>query len=314
MDESAPAPLSPEDLPLSSPPPAPPQHQPVLQRIFIGPNGLRTGWRFLIYYAIVVAVFEVWLVAVRFLLRSPLGLVWGLFVGECGYLISAIIPATVMSKIEHRSFGEYGLPRRGAFGRLFWPGVLWGIIGITLLLLMMRFAGVFYFGHTALHGIRILKFAGFYAVLFLIVALFEEFFFRGYAQFTLTTGMGFWPSAIVLSLAFGAIHLGNQGEALIGALAAAFIGLFFCLTLKRTGNLWFAVGFHAAWDWGETYLFSVPDSGLNAPGQLMHPTFQGSRWLTGGSVGPEGSVFVFVAIAILWIVFHRTHRESKYAV
>jgi membrane protease YdiL (CAAX protease family) len=81
------------------------------------------------------------------------------------------------------------------------------------------------------------------------------------------------------------------------------IGLFFCFTLRRTGSLWFAVGMHASWDWGESYLYSVPDSGGMVPGHLLNSSFHGPRWLTGGSVGPEGSVLVFVVIAAAWVVF-----------
>ncbi len=124
----------------------------------------------------------------------------------------------------------------------------------------------------------------------------------------------------MLSLAFGAVHLpqeksalGNQGEAWIGALGAALIGLFFCLTLKRTGSLWFAVGMHASWDWGETFLYSVPNSGMTAPGHMMNPSFHGSRWLTGGSVGPEGSVLLFVLIALMWILFDRVYPAKRTA-
>ena len=46
----------------------------------------------------------------------------------------------------------------------------------------------------------------------------------------------------------------------------------------------------------------------------MKPVFQGPDWLTGGSVGPEGSVLVFVAMAILLLLFHRMYREAKYLV
>jgi uncharacterized protein len=198
------------------------------------------------------------------------------------------------------------------FGKLFWSGMLWGIAAITLLLVMMRGVGVFYFGGLALHGIHVLKFGAFWAVLFLVVGLFEEFVTRGYTQFTLTQGIGFWPAAILLSAAFGAIHLENQGEGWVGALGAACIGLFFCLTLRRTGTLWFAVGMHASWDWGETFFYSVPDSGLIAPGHLLKSSFHGPRWLTGGSVGPEGSVLLFVIIAVLWITFDRLYPEVKY--
>jgi len=90
------------------------------------------------------------------------------------------------------------------------------------------------------------------------------------------------------------------------------IGMFFCLTLYRTGNLWFAVGFHAFWDWGQTYLYSVPDSGTMEPGHLMRPLFNGPDWLTGGSVGPEASVLCFVVIATVSAAFARRYRAVKY--
>jgi hypothetical protein len=229
-------------------------------------------------------------------------------------LVAVVIPALVMAKVEKRPFGAYGLPKAGAFGRLFWLGMLWGIVALTVLMVAMRAAGAFYFGGLALHGMRMAKFAAFWMVFFIVVGLFEEFLLRGYTQFTLTRGIGFWPTALILSFAFGAIHLGNEGEDKVGALGAAIIGLFFCLTLRRTGNLWFAVGLHASWDWGETFLFSVPNSGLVAPGHMLNSSFQGPRWLTGGSVGPEASIFVFIVMALMWVIFHFMYREKKYLV
>ena len=179
-------------------------------------------------------------------------------------------------------------------------------------MVLMRAGGLFYFGGLAIHGVRILKFAAFYGLLFLTVGFFEESVMRGYAQFTLTQGMGFWPAAILLSVVFGAMHLGNSGEAWLGILGAALLGLFFCLTLRRTGTLWFAVGFHASWDWGESYFYSVPDSGAMVTGHLLNSSFHGSRWLTGGSVGPEGSVLVLLIIALMWLVFDRMYRQARY--
>jgi len=63
------------------------------------------------------------------------------------------------------------------------------------------------------------------------------------------------------------------------------------------------VGLHAAFDWGETFLFSVPDSGLVAPGHLLNTSLQGPVWLTGGSVGPEGSVMAFGVVALAAAAF-----------
>ena len=40
----------------------------------------------------------------------------------------------------------------------------------------------------------------------------------------------------------------------------------------------------------------------------------GSLWLTGGSVGPEGSALLFILIAVIWVIFDRIYPESKYVV
>jgi len=282
-----------------------------IHSIFIGPNGLRAGWRFLLYIAMVAAILFVILPAMK-LLETRIGKLWEMVAVEAVLFAAVVVPAFVMARIEKRRFGVYGLSREAALGKLFWIGGLWGIVSLTGLMVCLRGAHVFYFGTLALHGARIMKFAAFWAVFFVLVGFFEEFLLRGYTQFTLTTGIGFWPAAILLSAAFGAIHLGNQGEAWIGALAAAIIGLFFCLTLRRTGNLWFAVGFHASWDWGETYLYSVPNSGTVMPGHLLSSSFHGSPWLSGGSVGPEGSVLVFVVIAVMWALFNRLYPKANY--
>jgi membrane protease YdiL (CAAX protease family) len=303
--------LNSQEEPQPSLPPAVPKAEPAfLHTVFVGPNGLRAGWRFAIYFAAFFALLILITFATRpFLLLHPHQKppVWVLFLRELESLVAAIIPALVAARIEKRPFGDYGLPLQRAFGKQFWIGLIWGICAITLLLAVMRGMGVFYLGGLALHGARILKFAAFWGVVFLTVGFFEEFITRGYTQFTLARGMGFWPAAALLSAAFGAVHLGNPGEAWVGALAAACIGLFFCLTLRRTGTLWFAVGMHASWDWGESFLYSVPDSGQVAPGHLLSSSFHGARWLTGGSVGPEGSVFVFVLIAGMWLLFDRLY-------
>nr|AYC79473.1 hypothetical protein [uncultured bacterium] len=229
-------------------------------------------------------------------------------------MVAVLVPAAVMALVEKRPFGVYGLPGRQAFGKLFWAGMAWGIAAISLLVFAIGGFGDFSLGTVALHGTRILKFAMFWGGFFLVVGFFEEFLLRGYSQFTLATGMGFWPAAVLLSVVFAVMHAGNPGETFIGLVAVAAIGLFFCLTLRRTGSLWFAVGFHASFDWGESYLYSVPDSGTLATGHFLNSSFHGSRWLTGGSVGPEGSVFVFVVIALLWVVFDRVYPKASYAI
>jgi len=294
--------------PAASAPDEPPPNFSIQRRnvLFEGPDGLRAGWRIFLYVGMGVVTFF-FLCAFQGLIPDRFPYLWRDMFFEAAMVVSALVPGFVMARVEGRAFGDYGLPARQAFGKLFWLGALWGIASFSVLMLALRGIGVFSFGHLALHGEHAVKFAVFWAAYFLLVGFFEEAALRGYVQFTLGNGIGFWPAALILSLVFGGIHIFNAGEAWIGELGAAAIGLFFCLTLRRTGSLWFAVGVHAAWDWSESYLYSVPDSGGMVPGHLLHASLRGSRWLTGGSVGPEGSVLLFVLIALLWVVFDRLY-------
>lgn len=290
--------------------------RPVIEPIFIGSSGLRTGWRLLLY----VAAFYFLTYAVLFLSSPLISLIpetrlqkyYLLLIEDCIQFVAAVIPAIAMARLEQRLFFDYGLPFRQAFGRNFWLGALWGTASLTVLLVLMRVVGVFNFGSVVAHGMSALKFAVFWGALFLVVAFYEEFITRGYTQFTLTQGIGFWPAAVVLSVIFGAFHLLNPGENWHGALGAGAIGLFWCFTLRRTGTLWFGIGMHAAWDWCETFLYAVPDSGIIGPGHFLKSTFHGSPWLTGGSVGPEASVLLFVVIAAMWALFNCFYPEIKY--
>jgi len=277
--------------------------------LFLDPEGLRPGWGVAFYLLTFYLLQKVAMDLVSLRDFGASGL-WSMMLGELGSLVAALIPAVVLARVEGRPWEIYGLPGKRAFGRLFWKGALWGFAGITLLMFALYGLHAFAFGHVILHGVRLVRFAAFWAAMFLLVGLFEEFCFRGYLQFTLARGIGFWPASFILSCGFGLIHLRNGGEQWRGLLAATLIGFFFCLTLRRTGNLWFAVGFHAAWDWGETFFYSVPDSGLVAPGHLLSSSHRGSDWLSGGSVGPEGSVLCLVVIAVLWIGFNRMYPRA----
>jgi uncharacterized protein len=289
-------------------PPVAPRHG-----VFMGPNGLRAGWRLLVY---VVVAFLI--MALLVALISPLADRFhppGVLISEGTAFLAALAASFVMGRaIEHRSLAGYGLPGREAFGMRFWAGLLWGFLALTALLLLIHLGHGFDFGTRVLAGPQIAKYTALWGISFLAVGFAEEYIFRGYALATLSTGMGFWPSAVLLSAIFGAVHLGNPGEDWAGALCAGLIGLFFCLTLRRTGSLWFAIGMHAGWDFSESFLYSVPDSGAMVPGHLLNSSFHGPPWLTGGSVGPEGSALVFVIIAIAFLVFDRFYREVRFPV
>jgi uncharacterized protein len=290
------------------PPPSP------TANIFFGPHGLRAGWRLVLYAGLYYALRFIVLTPARALLGAHgLSQLWGFMLSEFLLAVAGIVPAFFMCRLERRPFGAYGLPPRAAFGKMFWLGALWGFLSFTALLLVMRILGLVSVAGLAIHGTRALKFALFWAVMFVLVGFREDFLFRGYSLYTLADGIGFWPAAVVMAACFGAVHITNPGEDWVGIVGASAIGLFFSFTLRRTGTLWFAIGMHTTWDWSETYFYSVPDSGLVMPGHLLNTSFHGRAWLTGGSVGPEASVLLFVLIAVLWIVFDRIYPQKQYS-
>ena len=272
--------------------------------VFVGEQGLRAGWRLLVYVVIVAASSgAITMAVVKFLgpprrVQGP----WGLLGQEVTGFAVAFGAAWIMSLLERRRVGEYGLPASEMFGKKFWLGMLFGLAEIAALMALISAFGGYSFGEMALQGSAVFKWGLLYLMGFTIAGLFEEFLFRGYMQYTLSYGFGFWPAAILLSMLFGGTHLSNPGEGWVGAAGVVVVGLLFCFTLKRTGNLWYAVGLHASFDWGETYLFSVPNSGVVMSGHLSNSVLHGPTWLTGGTVGPEGSVFCFLTLGLQFLV------------
>jgi membrane protease YdiL (CAAX protease family) len=260
----------------------------------------------LLYLSVGLLIYGVELVPVSFFYRgrNPLG-VWTIILGEGMTFAAAFGAALVMSRLEDRSSGAYGLPAASAFGKKFWQGIVLGLCEISLIVGLMWILGAYSFGALSFHGWKIVQWGFVWFLAAVLIALPEEFLFRGYTQYTLADGIGFWPAAIVLSLIFAAVHKTNPGENWVGVINIFLTGLLWAFTLKRTGSLWLAVGWHAAFDFGESFLYSVPNSGGVFEGHLSNATItHGRAWLTGGSVGPEASVFAFATLALGAIVIH----------
>lgn len=210
----------------------------------------------------------------------------------------AALATWIVARIEKRSLDDYGLPPRQAFGKRFWEGAVWGFAMLSAILLVLWSSGHFQIDSVALAGGDIFRWGLAWAATFLAVAWAEEFDFRGYWLFFMSRRMRFWPAALFLSAVFGGAHLGNHGENVLGILQVVGTGLLFCLMIRRTGTLWFAIGFHASWDWAQTFFYGTPDSGLLGVGRFMNSSVRGPNWLTGGSAGPEGSILAMVILLL----------------
>lgn len=315
----------------ATPPPS------TLRHIFFGADGLRAGWSLCLFLALFAALLSgaTYLGHLTHLLpprpargapAQPLSPRIMLFAELIPFLLTVLV-TWVMSKIEHRPASVYGLggPRRLS---RFFAGLGWGLLCLSLLIFTLWKTGLLAIDQRLLFGSDVLRYGALWLLGFLLVGLLEEYLTRGYLQFTLTRGLagfyrwafkarhstalGFWTAAILFSFLFGLGHGSNPGESPIGLLSAGLAALVFCLSLWRTGSLWWAIGFHASWDWAQSFLYGVADSGTLVKYHLLASHSVGKPLLSGGATGPEGSIFILPILALICVIILFTLPRTPY--
>jgi CAAX protease family protein len=293
----------------------------MIKTIFAGRSGIRSGWRFLIFIALIVAmsISLDWLVVGVLHYKShelwhPVDFI----LNEGIHFLIALAAAYVMMQVERKrwSFKDYGLNvRQNPFG-LFLRGSLYGFVTPTVVMLLIYVVGDVSITGVALAGKSLLYFAILWLIAMTLLGCAEEFLFRGYPLFAIASGIGFWPASILLSLIFGGLHYFVKPlETWLDGISVTLIGLFLCLTLRRTGSLWFAIGFHAMFDYAALVLYAAPNSGNQGrpvEGAILKTTFHGPSWITGGPCGIEASALILPVLALLFMWFHHLYKRANY--
>ncbi len=273
--------------------------------IFVGPAGVRAGWRFLAYAALFIG-----LQMAAGALATPVMRAFHIdertinaqsfLVAEIAEGLAVLVATAVLALAERRRIDAYGLPVRLAFGKRFWEGAAIGVVCAGAVALAMMGVGAMVVHGLALHGTELVVQTVMWLAVMLLVGVNEEYMFRGYPLQALARGMGFWPAAVLLSLLFGAAHLSKPDENFIDIANVVLIGLLLCFTLWRTGSLWLAVGFHFSFDFMQFFVIGTRNGGQQAVGHLLDVAFPGPAWANGGPLGTEASYFMLPAIALIF--------------
>lgn len=227
---------------------------------------------------------------------------WDFIVSDGVGIIAATVITWIFALIEKRHIGDYGIPPRRNAAPQMLEGFVWGTaIPLLTAVLVIALGGGTYHG-LALHGDTLLRAAGLWLVTMFVLGFYEEWAFRGYALNVLARGVGFWPAAIVNAIGFGALHYFLKPmENAADFIGVAVITLFMCITIWRTGALWFAIGFHAAFDYFALIVLAAPNTGNGGKpldDHLLDIRYTGAGWLTGGVRGLEASVPMLVIVVI----------------
>lgn len=277
--------------------------------LVIGPRGLRLPWSILLLVmacgaAQILSVVMLQAFGVHMQDLAADGATAIGTIKVTSLVLASIIAATLfMAVIEKRPLDDYYLGGAKPVLRSV-QGAVVGLVLIALLVGALMALGVMRFDGFVTQGGATAVVGGEWAAGFVMVSLLEEMAVRGYLLARLNRSFGFRWATIVSTVLFAAGHFTNLGEGLLGLTSVVLAGLVLCYAIWKSGSLWWAFGWHAAWDWGETYLFGAADSGAPANGSLMITHPQGPDWLSGGPTGPEGSVLCFVVLGLAALSVH----------
>ncbi len=141
----------------------------------------------------------------------------------------------------------------------------------------------------------------------------EEILFRGLIFVALSRVGGKWVGIVGSALAFSLDHGANPGASVIWMVRLFAQGLLLAYAVVRTRSLFWSIAYHAGWNWASAPLFGAVGSGFTDQGHVMTMVPTGSSLITGGDVGPEGSLFAFVAVLLAGGLLLLTLRKSEAA-
>jgi membrane protease YdiL (CAAX protease family) len=207
--------------------------------------------------------------------------------------------------VERRPVGELALPGMGrelAVGLAIGAGLYTGCVLILMALGIYR-----------IEGLNPLSFLVPAVSLAISSAVFEELLFRGALFRIVEEWLGSWISLVVSSLLFGFMHLLNPAGTVTGAVFISVeAGLLLAAGYMVTRRLWMSMGFHGAWNYTQSAIFSGIVSGGDKDPGLLKSVIEGPVALTGGSFGLEASVVAFVlcttaGVVLLVMAIQRGH-------
>lgn len=272
---------------------------------------LRSGWRVLLFLVAILALYYVSAIIARLSGVVPLQSFFFLF-----YIDVVIATFLLLRFVDRRKFTSVGLPYHGRIMKELGLGIIIGAVmigavgGLELAVGAIKLSvrpGQYLLLDVRNFGLSLIFFAFF--------AMGEELIFRGYPFQALIEGIGAVWATVIMSVFFGIVHLSNPSSDIISTLNTMLAGVWLSLAYLKTRTLYFPFGMHLSWNFVQSFILSLPVSGLLTNRTIFVPTDYGPYWLTGGRYGPEagvGTTAVLIIVIIYFLVDKRIKPEYDF--
>lgn len=230
------------------------------------------------------------------------------------YLVEALAllagTAIMVLYVDRRTWSEVWMGREAANARGLATGFLLGALAIGLPILLLVAAGWMrrQAGPPGSWGAAAAR----VTLLLLPAALLEELLTRGYIFAVLRGAWGWKWTLAVTSVAFGLMHLANNGVTVRSTLLVMLAGVFLGGVLLATRSVYAAWMAHFAWNWTMAVLFHAAVSGFPMEAPRYSYVASGPNWATGGVWGPEGGVPAGLGMvgALIYLIARRRRTSG----
>jgi membrane protease YdiL (CAAX protease family) len=208
----------------------------------------------------------------------------------------------VRIKLNKKPWSGMALPRpqmaRLLLGGFCGACVIWAVFGIEYLAGWLHLSRISTQAHGGVPKLALILIQ---LIPSLGVGFSEELAFRGYVFQTLGERSPVWVATIITGVLFVFVHFSVPGFGINFVLSAILVSAMFVVMRLVTGSLWFPIGFHAMYDWAQTYPL-----GVSAPGQynpaLIQLSESGPEFWVGGAQAESGLLDVLAVIVTVTLV------------
>ena len=220
-------------------------------------------------------------------------------------VVFVLVVTWICMHLRRQPLSAVGLRLDAKWLRLALYGTAFGGVQMLAVTALIYAAGGVAFSLDPTHGLAALAYG---AWVFVWVALLEELLFRGFVFQRLVDGIGATTTLLLMAALFALAHWGNPGmegtTEFWASIDTALGGILLGLAYLRTGSLALPIGIHFGWNWIQGSWLGFDVSGLQQTGWLLPQLLDKPQWLSGGTFGPEASVFAVVvdvvAVLLLW--------------